>query len=177
MKTTDPPPGLVAFCEREHGRLVGALALYTSDVEVARELAQESLLRACRHWTRLRDMEHRSAWLHRVAINLANSYFRRRGAEHRAVNRHGGVPDPTDDVAASADKLAVRQALTQLPPRQRTAVVLRFYSGMTVPEIATAMELSDGTVKSHLHRGLAGLRQHLDLKSMTAETIGDDGAP
>lgn len=157
-----PPPALVAFCEREHGRLVGALALYTGNADLARELAQDALARACRDWPRVAGMAHPSAWLHRVGINLANSYFRRRRAERRATSRAGATTEAAADVAASADKLAVREAVSALPRQQRTAVVLRFYAAMTVPEIATAMGVSDGSVKTHLHRGMGALRRTLD---------------
>jgi RNA polymerase sigma-70 factor, ECF subfamily len=68
------------FCQTEYGRLVGTLTLYTSDPDLAAELAQEALARACRHWRRVRDMDEPGAWLYRVALNLANSTFARRRA-------------------------------------------------------------------------------------------------
>lgn len=76
---------LAAFCQAEHRRLVGALSLYCQDRQVAEELAQDALLRVVTHWHRVRRLDHPSAWVYRVAINLANSYLRRRLAERRAT--------------------------------------------------------------------------------------------
>lgn len=73
----------VAFCVEEHPRLVGALSLYCGDRALAEELAQDALTRACRDWRKVRNFAAPGAWTHRVAMNLANSYFRRRAAETR----------------------------------------------------------------------------------------------
>src|SRR5680860_1449248 len=81
---------LVAFCEREHPRLVGALSLYTNNTAVAEELAQEALVRVMDAWPRVRTMAAPGAWAHRVAMNLAASWFRRRSVERRALARPGG---------------------------------------------------------------------------------------
>src|ERR671924_1290470 len=81
------PPDLALFCRDEFGQLVGMLSLYCGDRDVAEELAQEAILRLCKHWKRVRNMGHRRAWLQRVGINLANSHFRRRSAERRATSR------------------------------------------------------------------------------------------
>lgn len=71
---TDDP---AAFCAAQHRRLVGLLSLQVGDRHVAEELAQDVLLKVCEHWSELNDPV---AWMHRVAINHANSWFRRRAA-------------------------------------------------------------------------------------------------
>lgn len=78
--TRRAPADLAAFCRLEHPRLVGTLGLYTGDADLAEELAQDALLRACRDWDRVRTFAAPGAWVHRVAINLANSAFRSRAA-------------------------------------------------------------------------------------------------
>jgi DNA-directed RNA polymerase specialized sigma24 family protein len=88
-----------AFCVEEHPRLVGALSLYCGDRAVAEELAQDALSRACRDWNKIRHLGSPGAWTHRVAINLANSYFRRAAAETRAKRRLQGA----DEVAEAMD--------------------------------------------------------------------------
>jgi RNA polymerase sigma-70 factor (ECF subfamily) len=65
-------------------RLVGALALHCGDRGTAEELAQEALARAWQRWTQVQQMQNPSAWIYRVAFNLATSWFRRRAAETRA---------------------------------------------------------------------------------------------
>lgn len=94
--------GLAAFCDRHHGRLVGMLALYVGDVHTAEELAQDALVRLCQHWPRVREMANPTAWLDRVAMNLARSMFRRRAAAGRALARHGSTGDAIDDDTATA---------------------------------------------------------------------------
>src|SRR5687768_13383272 len=95
---------LAGFCRREYPRLVGTLDLYCGDVDVAEELAQEALARACAQWRRVAGMAAPGAWVHRVAINLANSRFRRLAAQRRAEARTGNTdasrgPDIADSVA------------------------------------------------------------------------------
>lgn len=148
-----------AFFAREHGRLVGALHLYTGDRDLAYELAQEALARACRDWDKVAGMEAPGAWVYRVAMNLASSYFRRRRAERRARDRIArerapAEPDP-------AEGLALRRAIAALSPRQRQAVVLRYYGGLSAAEAATAMGCRPGTVRALTSQGLDGLRTQL----------------
>jgi DNA-directed RNA polymerase specialized sigma24 family protein len=75
---------LSGFIETEYAKLVGVLGFYTGDPWVTEELAQESLVRLWQHWRKVRRLDSPSAWLHRVAINLANSRHRRLVSEHRS---------------------------------------------------------------------------------------------
>lgn len=147
---------MVRFCTREHPRLVGALSLYCGDADLAEELAQEALARVCRDCGRLTSVRSPGAYTHRVAINLANSWFRRRAAERRAVQRHAAGPD--DSRPDPADALTVRAAIAALPRRQRTALVLRYYSDLAAAEVAALMGCAEPTVRAHTHKALAALR-------------------
>lgn len=100
----EPARELVSFCE-QRPMIVGALILYCGRADVAEELAQDALALACNKWSRIQKMEMPGAWLHRVALNLANSYFRRKAAERRAKARMGSEPLTylDQDVAAYAD--------------------------------------------------------------------------
>ncbi len=141
---------LVDVCRREYPRLVGLLALRVGDRHVAEELAQDALVQLCRHWSRI---ELPQAWLTRVALNAATSWWRRKVAERKAYRRHGTGPDevrPTDP----ADAVAVRQAVSSLPRRQQTVLVLRYYEDLSVAETAAVMGCAEGTVKSLTHRAL-----------------------
>lgn len=153
----DSRASLDAFCRAEHSRLVGTLTLYTGDRAVAHELAQEALARACAQWSAVRRMDAPGAWVHRVAINLATSAFRRRRAERAAVTRLGGRREALD-VPETSDVLAVRRAVADLPPRMRTALVLRYYSDLSVDQAAEAMGCRPGTVTSLTSKALTALR-------------------
>jgi RNA polymerase sigma factor (sigma-70 family) len=158
-----PPADLVDFCKTEHESLVRFLSLYCGQPALAEELAQEALIRACRDWSKVRSMQSSRAWLRRVAVNCANSYFRRRAAERRARDRLEAerfaaiAHDP-------ADALVVRQALVSLSPRQRTVLLMRYFDDLSVNDIASALDCSENTVKSLLRRGLAALRETDTMK-------------
>jgi RNA polymerase sigma-70 factor (ECF subfamily) len=99
------------------------------------------------------------AWACAVASNLAIDTIRRRQRRDSAEQGFG----PTKSLSAedAALRLAVRAELARLEPELVAVVVLRFYADLTVPEIAAAMELPEGTVKSRLHRATSRLREAL----------------
>lgn len=156
-----PPEELVVFCQREHPRLVGALALYCGDRAAAEELGQEALARACERWEKVSRMAAPGAWVHRVAMNAATSRFRRRAAERRALGRLSGPAEVGVDDPDGADAVTIRLAVAALPARQAQALVLRFFLQLSVAETAQWMQVSDAAVKSLTQRGLAGLREQL----------------
>lgn len=150
---------LAEVCRREYPRLVGLIALKVGDRHVAEELAQDTLAQLCRRWAKIDRPE---AWLTRVALNTANSWWRRRVAERKAYRRHGTAPDelrPPDP----ADAVAVRRAVSSLPRRQQTALILRFYEDLSVAQTAAVMGCAEGTVKSLTHRALNALESTGDL--------------
>jgi RNA polymerase sigma factor (sigma-70 family) len=153
----DAPADLVGFCRAEWSRLVGALSLLTGDVDLAEELAQETIVRVCRDWRKVSQLDAPGAWAHRVAVNLANSHFRRRAAARRALQRVSTIEsdDPLRDVAGV---LAVREAVMLLPRRERTALVLRYYADLGVRAVAEVMRCPEGTVKTLTRRAIASLR-------------------
>lgn len=157
---------LAAFCAEEHRRLVGSLTLHCGDPHVAAELAQEALARVCADWKRVRTMAAPGAWLHRVAMNLASSHYRRRKAERSAVARFGGR-QVEDGVPDAAGTVAVRRAVAALPLRQRTALVLRYYSDLSVQETAEAMGCAPGTVKALTSQAIGALRTTTNLLDLT----------
>lgn len=150
-------------CEREHARLVGILTLHTGDPWVAQELANDALTALCERWTRSPRIEDPRAWLTRVALNHADSWIRRRVAERRATARHG-VPDEATAHRDDASAIAVRAAVAALPPRQREAVVLRYWGGCTAAEAGEAMGVAPATVRALAHQAVTSLREVFDLE-------------
>jgi RNA polymerase sigma-70 factor (sigma-E family) len=151
------------FCRRLHPRLVGAMQLHTGDRGLAEEIAQESLARAWQRWDRVGRADFPDAWVFRVALNLATSRFRRVATERRAMSRIDGraaLPGADD----TADRVAVRAAVATLPPRQRLALVLRFYADLPVEQAAEAMRCAPGTVKSLTAKAIVNLRTNLALE-------------
>jgi RNA polymerase sigma factor (sigma-70 family) len=156
---------LERFCREAHPRLVGALAHQFGDRWLAEELAQEALVRACDRWVHVGAMDSPLAWTFRVALNLGTSSLRRRGAERRARARHGARRDDHHD-PDTADRLAVTAALARLTEAQRSAVVARYYLGLTTHEAADALGTTPLAVRSATHRAMAVLRDELGVDAV-----------
>lgn len=154
-----PPEDFVVFCQEQHRRVVASMVVFCGDAALAEEIAQEALAKACQHWERVRQMEAAGAWLHRVALNLTKSRFRRATLERRVLARHG-TPNVHYDLDVS-EMLDLRQALGAIPVRRRTAVVLRHVAGLSVTETAAAMDTSETAVRSLTSRALSELRTRL----------------
>lgn len=153
---------LTEFCASAYPQLVGALAHHTGDVLLAEELAQEALLRVCQRWTQVRSLASPVGWAYRVGANLAASTFRRRSAERRANARAAEVlREPVEP--ATAEHLAVRNALDGLSHGQRQAVLLRYYFGLSSDETAAVMSRTPAAVRSLTHRAVKVLREELEF--------------
>lgn len=160
-------PELVAFCEDAYPRLVRMLGLYCGSREVAEELAQETLARVWRHWRKVQGLDQPLAWAQRVGLNLAKSHFRSTSAERRAKKRLEGRPVQTHTDPDAADKQAVRDAISRLPDRQKTVLLLHYYLDLSFAQVADWMNAPEGTVKSLAHRAVKRLREEeglLDLE-------------
>ena len=145
--------------------------------EDARDVCQETFLRAFRALPGFRGQAKFSSWLYRIALNLCHDWVRR---QRRApiVQLPEGV-DPVDLAAAgqpteSIEDLvsrkelseAVAEAMTLLPEEQRTAIILKEYHGMTFQEIAELQGCPLSTVKTRLYQGLTVLRRHLEKRGV-----------
>lgn len=124
------------------------------DAAAAEDCAAESLARAFARWGQVQDLPHRDAWVLRVASNLAIDSVRRRVPQI-------DPPRVTEIEDITATRLALAAALRALPQRQRDAVVLRYLQGYSEDEVAQALGIAGGTVKTHLRRGLVSLRTKL----------------
>lgn len=162
------------FCEQTRPRLVGSLSLMVGDADVAEDLAQEALARVWLHWKKVGPYgrPRTTAWTYRVAINLANSWIRRRGVERRAVTRLISMSEPTHTDPDQADAIAVRRAVAALPRRQRTALVLRYYADLPVNDVAKLMKITPGTVKSQTSQAVTALRKQLAVPDRSEATDG-----
>ena len=151
---TSPAAPFEVWYEAHHPRLVATLVLATGDLDTAREAADEACARALARWARVGLMASPEAWTYRVAINIIRRRWRRRALEGRLLRRHPApteVPPPGDEAW---------ELVRALPPRQRTAVVLRHVADLTEADIAKAMGVTRSTVSSTLsaaHRTLAEL--------------------
>ena len=143
--------------------LVRLAALLVRDIGTAEEVVQDSFVAMHGAWRRLRDSEKALSYLRQSVVNRSRSVLR-----HRiVVDRNAPKPAPDEPSAehgafALLDRSAVIAALRKLPPRQREALVLRFYGDMSEAQIADAMCISRGAVKSHTARAMQALRVVLE---------------
>jgi RNA polymerase sigma-70 factor (sigma-E family) len=150
------------FCESNYAAIVGSLSLYCADRMLAEDLAQEALAAACRDWQKVRQHPSPQGWLHRAALNLANSYFRRKRAEHRVQQRLRNSWTEVHSDPDPATVISVRNAVARLPKRQRSALILRYFADLPTPVVASLMDCSVGTVKSLTNRAIVTLRRQLN---------------
>ena len=131
------------------------------DHQLAQDLLQEALVKVYVAWPRLRDASAAEVYARRTIVTTAISWRRRRSFHEPPVEV---IPDPASD-ADQSDWLATHDVLWQqvrsLPPRQRTALVLRDYEDLSVTETADLMGCSTGTVKSQLSAALVKLRERV----------------
>jgi RNA polymerase sigma factor (sigma-70 family) len=151
------PRDAATFCDEIRGRLVQALTLYCGNREVGEELAQEALVRVWERWPKVGAMDAPEAWTFRVGMNLANSAFRRRRAERRALTRTRATTAAASDRDV-AGATAVREAVAALAPRQRAVVIARYFLDLSVDETAALLGCAPGTVKATTSQALAALR-------------------
>lgn len=161
LRAVDPSSGrdLDTFCRTLYPQLVGMLGLYCGDRDLAEELAQEALARACRHWARVADLAAPEHWVTRVAFNLAKSTFRSRSARRRVLERYGPSLDAGPGASDVDSVLAVRAAVAGLPERQRRALILRHFLDLPVAEVAGLMDCPEGTVKTLTRQAIEQLRR------------------
>ena len=167
-----------AFAELVHGsiaRLDTAARLILRDPELARDAVQEGLLRAWRDLRSLLDPDRFDAWLHRLTVNACLDLARRRRRRPIEVEIvplfTPSTPDPADAVA---DRALVDAVMRRLDEQGRSIVVLHYFLGMPLSEVATCLGLPIGTVKSRLHRSLDEMRSEAHT-ALPASPIAEGG--
>lgn len=132
-------------------RTIRAARRLTGDPYLAEDVAVEALARAHARWGRVGPLTWRDAWVLKVASREALHQLRRRPPMPAAAPDR----DESDDVVL---RVALLAALAHLPRRQRETIVLRYLCDLPEADVALALGVSAGTVKTHIHRALASLR-------------------
>jgi RNA polymerase sigma factor (sigma-70 family) len=155
-----------AFAELAHAsgaRLDAAARLILRDPELARDAVQEALIRAWHDLPGLRDPERFDAWLHRLTVNACLDLARRR--RRRVIEVEiDSIDSPTvsDHASVLADRQVVDAAMRRLDERGRAIVVLHYFLGMPLTDVAATLGIPIGTVKSRLHRALGEMRASVE---------------
>jgi RNA polymerase sigma-70 factor (sigma-E family) len=151
-------------------RFAGVL---TADRALAEDVVQEVLIRASKRWDQLDRLDHPELYVRKMIVNEYLSWRRRswrllpRGSadevDHRVTPDHAGQ---------HAERDALLTELSKLPRRQRTVLVLRYYQGLSDPEIAGVLGCTPGTVRGYASRALAALRVELSPKTLAVTEEG-----
>jgi RNA polymerase sigma-70 factor (sigma-E family) len=146
--------------------LVRLAALLVRDTPTAEEVVHDSFIAMRDAWDRLRDADQALAYLRQAVVNRSRSVLRHRAVVERSLQQAPlDMPSAEDDVLIQLERSTVVAALRKLPVRQREAIVLRYYADLSEAEIAAAMGISRGAVKSHTARGMAALRAAMEQES------------
>ena len=161
---------LAALVTRHHGPLLGYLfRLVGGDRQLSEDLVQEALLHVLRQRTYQADRPFKP-WLYMIATNLARDYFKsaevrqcwqRDDAEEMLLHLYDSAAGPEERALAAEQGSEVRAALAQLREEYRVVLLLRFYQGFSLQEIAETLHIPLGTVKSRLSVGVHRLRSVL----------------
>ena len=156
---------MAALFDAHHAQLLRLAVLLGAGCD-AEDIVAEAFCELHRRWWRLQQPQAAAGYLRSVVINLARMRLR----HLQVVRRHAEREGPPELVASAEsaallhdDQRAVVAALKDLPERQREALVLRYWLGLKEAEIAAAMGISPGAVKSHTSRGMAALARALEM--------------
>lgn len=151
--------------------LVRSAQWMLGDRGLAEEIVQDAFVRLVENWSRLDDVDAAPAWLRKTTLNLCRSRVRRFAIGRRKRAEFGASLRIVD---ASSERLGedladgpLGKAIRRLPDRQRECIVLRFVHDLPVDDIAATLQISSGSVKTHLHRALASLKQSHPATNLT----------
>jgi len=167
----DPAHRLGALFDLYHPRLFRLARRLSRNADEARDLVQETFLRAARATRSIPEGDAAEAWLVRVLVNIQRDEWRRKGAKMRLDpegEAESARPVPQDTEASLVAKTTVWRALERLPPRRRAAIVMYELEGATIKAIAKSLGVTAVTVRWHLSMG----RRELAEAIATAERRG-----
>ena len=140
------------------GALLRLARLLTGDEHRAEDLVQDALSRAYARWGRISRTDRPDLYVRRILVNAHHSWWRRRSNREVSVEAVDERPATADEAAQVAEREALWRLVLQLPARQRTVIVLRYYEDLDDARIAEILDCSTGTVRTHAKRALETLR-------------------
>jgi RNA polymerase sigma-70 factor (sigma-E family) len=158
-----PDLAVIELYSMHYSALVRLAAMLVRDTPTAEEVVQDAFIAMHGGWERLRDTQKALAYMRQAVVNRSRSVLRHRMVvEKNQQKPPPDMPSAEHGALALVERSAVIAALRGLPERQREAIVLRYYADLSEAEIAAAMKISRGAVKSHTSRGMAALRAALE---------------
>ena len=146
-------------------RLYAIARVTLRDADRAEDAVQECLVRCWRDLPSLRDADRFEAWQRRLLMHAITDEFRRGRRFEAKVRVLHAEPIEGDASVALADRDELDRGFRRLSSEHRAILVLRYFQGLTLPEVADALGIAEGTAKSRLHYAMAALRAALDADS------------
>ena len=150
---------LGALVERHAVRLHAFLVRAAGTRDDADDLLQDTWIRVARGAPTFDPRRRARPWLYGIAANLARDHHRRRSVRLRAAHEERNAPAPERAVFRPLERIDLRDRLGRLPDRLREVLMLRFYADLDEAEMAEALGIPKGTVKSRLHGAIRELRR------------------
>jgi RNA polymerase sigma-70 factor (sigma-E family) len=155
-----------ALYQREAVSLVRLARIFTDDRNAAEDLVQEAFIRLFHSAHKIQDEARVAAYLRSIVLNLARDHNRRglMSLRHQdALSDRAAPEQPDEEVVRTESQATILDALRALSPRQRDCLVLRFYLELSEGEIASTLDISANSVKTHCRRGLAAMATMLEV--------------
>jgi RNA polymerase sigma-70 factor (sigma-E family) len=160
----DAEQAVTALYSAHYRSLVRLAVLLVRDVATAEQIVQDSFMGLHGAWPRLGDGEKALSYLRKSVVMRSRSVLRHRVvADQNAPKPAAEMPSAEQGALTRLERSAVVVALRALPSRQREALVLRYYGGLSEAQIASAMGISRGAVRSHTAKAIAALRAVLEM--------------
>jgi RNA polymerase sigma-70 factor (ECF subfamily) len=163
----EPDLGFDEWYRREHPRLATSLYVMSGDADAAADATDEAFARALDRWARVSAMSSPTGWTYRVALNVLRRHKRRASRERHVV------VDGTEIHEAPLPDQGLWEAVSRLPRRQRTAIVLRYVADLPEADIAAAMDIARGTVAATLSAARRRLEEELRQELLVEEVLDD----
>jgi RNA polymerase sigma-70 factor (sigma-E family) len=161
------PRGFEEYVAARGAALVRFARLLTGDVHRAEDLVQDALAKAYLRWSRIRRADNPEVYIRRMLINGSHQWWRRRSNREVPADLTAERPAPGDLGTESAERDTMRRLIGNLPHRQRTVLVLRYYEDLDDAAIAEILNCSPVTVRTHAMRALRRLRNDYTNEAAT----------
>lgn len=174
MEKSADDSGFRSFYERLQPRAVSVARRLLGDSALAEDTAAEAFARAYARWDKVRQHPNPDAWLLRVVGNIAVDYLRK-DSRKPLLGVEPVRTDPSGDSAAL--RIDLTDAMQHLSGRQQEVIVLRYLIDLPEEEVAAALGMSNGSVKTHLHRATTKLRSRMTHQTPVQPAHAEAPAP
>ena len=145
--------------EQYGSSLLRMSALYLKSADLAQDAVQETFIKAFRHFNEYRGESSEKTWLTTICVNTCRDMLRSAWFRHQSRIDPDSLPEKPADFVFPDN--TVLTEVMRLPPKYREVILLRYYEGLKLKEIASALRLSDGRVRSRLNKANSILRDRL----------------